>query len=202
MKEKGGGGGTGKFTTWEAGHREPAVVYWKGKVSAGVTGALASSLDLMPTIAALAGVALPSDRSFDGLDLAPVLFSGANSHHETLFHPDGSGKLNAMRLGELKAFYQTYAAGGCKSKSKGKTVSHDPPLVFNLTADPAESTPITVGADVLQRIDDARNAKLADIANTLSHPGHYDSGDKKDWGCCNQKSAVCRCAGQSPTLVA
>ena len=43
--------------------------------------------------------------------IVPVLCSGANSHHETLFHfhPDGSGKLDAVQLGELKAVFLTYA---------------------------------------------------------------------------------------------
>merc|ERR1719198_2681103 len=74
QKTHGGGGATGKFTTWEAGHHEPGVFYWKGKISPGVTDALGSTLDLMPTLAALAGASLPSGRSWDGLDLAPVLF--------------------------------------------------------------------------------------------------------------------------------
>lgn len=206
--EHGGGGGTGKFTTWEGGHREPAIAYWKGKVAPGVSGALASTLDFMPTFAALAGTPLPAGRSWDGRDLAPVLFGsgeaqrGNGSHHRFLFHPNGQGALNAMRWGELKVFFQTYSANGCgKKDDHGQhytATPHDPPLIFNLTADPAESTPVTVGADVLAAIKAQRAATLADIAGTLKHPGHYDSGDKKDWGCCNQESAVCRCKGQNP----
>ena len=96
----------------EGGHREPGVAYWKGRISPGVTDVLASTLDFMPTLAALSGASLPAGRSFDGLDLSPVLFNNATTHHKTLFHPDGKGFLGAMRLGKYKAFYQvSYAMG-------------------------------------------------------------------------------------------
>eukprot|EP00931_Biecheleriopsis_adriatica_P048106 TRINITY_DN27787_c0_g1_i2.p1 TRINITY_DN27787_c0_g1~~TRINITY_DN27787_c0_g1_i2.p1 ORF type:complete len:534 (+),score=89.95 TRINITY_DN27787_c0_g1_i2:384-1985(+) len=197
---QGGGGATGKFTTWEGGHREPAFFYWKDRISPGISTALASTLDLMPTIAALAGASLPADRSWDGLDLAPVLFEGRTTHHEHLFHPDREGNLNAMRLGELKAFYETYGIRGCNGKVPPDQwkKTHYPPLVFNLTADPAESSPIEVTDELLQRLDSVRNKTLEDIAATLRHEGHYERGDRRDWGCCNQQSEVCRCKGQSP----
>merc|ERR1712190_556906 len=168
-------------TTWEAGHHEPGLFYWKGRISPGVSHALASTLDLMPTLAALAGASLPKNRSWDGLDLASVLFKGSTQHHQYLFHPDGKGNLNAMRLGELKAFWQTYSAGACNHKSgeldgNGNIKNHDPPLIFNLTADPAESTPIKVSDDVMQKLTSIRQQTLGDIQNTLRHDGHYQSG--------------------------
>jgi arylsulfatase A-like enzyme len=45
---------------------------------------LSSTLDLLPTLLALAGVALPQERRFDGLDMAPVLFGGAATLHDSL----------------------------------------------------------------------------------------------------------------------
>jgi arylsulfatase A len=40
------------------------IARWPGRIAAGrVTDAIASTLDILPTLAALAGVALPSDRS-------------------------------------------------------------------------------------------------------------------------------------------
>ena len=93
------GKATGKFTTWEGGHREMALAYWPGRISPGVTHVLASAMDMMPTIAALAGASLPSSHVYDGLDLAPVLFDNASEHHQYLFHPSGGGALDAGRFG-------------------------------------------------------------------------------------------------------
>jgi arylsulfatase A-like enzyme len=67
--------------SWEGGHRMPMIAYMPGKIAPGVSSALASSLDIVPTFLALAGYPLPTDRSFDGLDLSPVLFGGATQHH-------------------------------------------------------------------------------------------------------------------------
>ena len=53
----------GKGSTWEGGMREPAIAWWPGKIPAGrVTTELASSLDLLATIAKLTEAELPSDR--------------------------------------------------------------------------------------------------------------------------------------------
>jgi hypothetical protein len=50
-----------------------------------VSSALTSSLDILPTLAMLAGVKLPVDRYFDGVDMASVITGTAHSirqvHH-------------------------------------------------------------------------------------------------------------------------
>ena len=74
------GGSTGKTTTWEGGHREPSLAVWPGRIAAGSeSAALTSTLDYLPTLAALAGALLPPDRIFDGFDLAPVLFGDGST---------------------------------------------------------------------------------------------------------------------------
>ena len=66
----------GKTTTWEGGYREPGIVRWKGTIKPGiVTPELATTYDILPTVAALAGVELSQDRQYDGRDLSPMLLS-------------------------------------------------------------------------------------------------------------------------------
>ncbi len=56
-----------KGTTWEGGQRVPCIMRWPGRIPAGtVVTAMASSLDLYPTIAALGGAALPEGLTIDG----------------------------------------------------------------------------------------------------------------------------------------
>jgi arylsulfatase A-like enzyme len=78
----GGNAGTlraGKGSTWEGGMREPTIFWWPGKVVPGTVHEMGSTLDLLPTACALAGAELPSDRTFDGGDLSPVLFGTGES---------------------------------------------------------------------------------------------------------------------------
>lgn len=77
--------------SWEGGHREVGVVVWPGGgVQAGaVSHVLSTTMDIAPTVSALAGVPLPTDRIYDGKDLSPVLFDGAAAHHEHLFFSVG-----------------------------------------------------------------------------------------------------------------
>ncbi|MFT4604033.1 MAG: arylsulfatase A [Rhodothermales bacterium] len=58
---------------YEGGHRVPGIVRWPGRVAPGqVSDELINGTDFLPTLAELAGVALP-DRTLDGISFAPVL---------------------------------------------------------------------------------------------------------------------------------
>ena len=57
-----------------SGHREPTIAWWPGTIEAGTrSDALASTIDLLPTLARLAGVKTPKDRVIDGKDIAQLL---------------------------------------------------------------------------------------------------------------------------------
>ena len=71
--DRGGSAGplrSGKVSTWEGGQRVPTIVWAPGRVPAGtVCDKLASTLDVLPTLAALVGAELPQDRVIDGEDI-------------------------------------------------------------------------------------------------------------------------------------
>jgi arylsulfatase len=63
----------GKVTTWEGGMRVPMIVWGPGRVPANETwDGIATAMDLLPTVAALADAELPRDRTLDGVDLSDV----------------------------------------------------------------------------------------------------------------------------------
>ena len=63
-----------KGDLYDGGIRVPAIVRWPGRVRpGGVTDAPAIGYDLLPTLAAAAGVPVPADRFIDGENLVPVL---------------------------------------------------------------------------------------------------------------------------------
>lgn len=83
----GGGGGvevteqsplrSGKGSLHEGGVRVPFIARWDGRVAAGATDSTPLQLlDLYPTLASIAGGALPTDHVVDGVDLSARLLAG------------------------------------------------------------------------------------------------------------------------------
>jgi len=91
-----------KGSTFEGGMREPTVIRWPGKISAGqVNDELVTAMDLFPTFAKLAGATFPTDRFIDGKNILPVLLSNGKSPHKYFFYHQGD-KLKAVRSGKWK----------------------------------------------------------------------------------------------------
>ena len=95
----------GKGTAWEGGVREPCVMRWPGRIPAGTEcPEVAATIDLLPTIAGLAGAALPPGK-IDGLDIGPLLFDpSAKTPRESYCYYWGDG-LHAVRSGKWKLHF-------------------------------------------------------------------------------------------------
>jgi arylsulfatase A len=93
----------GKGTTFDGGQREPTIMRFPGKIPAGaICSEPASTMDILPTMAKLAGAKLPT-HPIDGKDIWPLM-SGrkdAKSPHEAFFYYRGYG-LEAVRSGNWK----------------------------------------------------------------------------------------------------
>jgi arylsulfatase A-like enzyme len=100
----------GKMTTWEGGVRLPCLMRWPGKIPAGtVCREPAMTIDVLPTVAKLAGAELPK-HPIDGLDIWPLISGkpGAKSPHEALYFY-WFNDLQAVRSGRWKLhFPHTY----------------------------------------------------------------------------------------------
>ncbi|XP_021511396.1 arylsulfatase G isoform X2 [Meriones unguiculatus] len=195
------GGSPAKQTTWEGGHRVPALAYWPGRVPANVTStALLSVLDIFPTAIALAGASLPPHRNFDGLDASGVLFGRSQTGHRVLFHPNSGaageyGALQTVRLDHHKAFYITGGANACDG-STGPEQHHTFPLIFNLEDDAAEAVPLQRGSPeyqaVLPEVARLLAEVLGDIAADNSSRADYTQ-DPSATPCCDPYQIACRC---------
>jgi len=100
---------SGKGTTFEGGVRVPFIAWWPGRISP--RPALAdpvSHLDLFPTIARLAGAALPAGVTFDGADVSPLLLGTGRREARPIFHYFGY-QPQAVRDGKWKLFLQVDA---------------------------------------------------------------------------------------------
>jgi arylsulfatase A-like enzyme len=106
----------------EGGLRVPAVIRWPGHLPAGtVNTQVAMSMDWMPTLLAAAGTAPDVAFPSDGINLLPLLASGAKPLERTVYWRYKANAQRAIRSGDYKAV-----------KLAGNT------FLFNVVADPLE----------------------------------------------------------------
>jgi len=93
----------GKYGTMEGGHRVPGLMCWKGQIKKGqLSNTTVSSMDILPTIAAILDHPLPEDRKYDGKNILPVMQGKSEaSPHEILYYYNGIN-LQAVRSGDWK----------------------------------------------------------------------------------------------------
>lgn len=147
----------GKGTTWEGGMREPTIFWSPGNILPGIITDMGTTMDLFTTFSAIAGIAVPSDREMDGVDLSPVLFhKEKGSRNEVYYYRQR--ELYAMRLGSFKAHFITQSAYGSNTNKQ----HHNPPLLFNVDEDPSERFDIAAQhPEVLAQIKEAVEAHKA-----------------------------------------
>ncbi|MEZ5397311.1 MAG: sulfatase-like hydrolase/transferase [Bryobacterales bacterium] len=135
FNEHGGSAGPlreGKGSTWEGGMRVPAIFRWRGRIKPAVVRDIGATLDIAPTLATLAGTAMPADRPYDGSSLDRTLLEGAPSPRKEVFYYR-AGELFAVRSGPWKAHFQTQTG-----YTEPQPTKHDPPLLYQLDVDPGE----------------------------------------------------------------
>ena len=123
------------YSVAEGGMRMPFIARWPGKIPAGQTCAeLVTMMDMLPTLAALAGAKAPTDRIIDGHDILPLLFGepGARSPYDAFFYYY-TDQLQAVRSGPWKLYL-----AGAKRDTKGAPKSSADPRLFHLINDPGE----------------------------------------------------------------
>ncbi len=181
----------GKGTMFDGGCREPALMWWPGKIPAGsVCATPAMTMDLLPTIADLVDVPLPKNK-IDGKNIWPLIAGeeGAASPHEAYFFYYGS-QLQAMRMGQWKLHfphgYRTLS--GREGGTGGIPVKYDQAKIdlalFDLDSDIAESTDVKdQHPEVLakmQKLADTMREDLGDgrdKGNGRREPGRLEEGD-------------------------
>ncbi|MCB1227237.1 MAG: sulfatase-like hydrolase/transferase, partial [Verrucomicrobiales bacterium] len=90
-----------KGSTWEGGMRVCTIAWWPGKIPAGTeTRAITGMLDMLPTIAEIAGVQPPQDRKLDGVSVLSAL-TGDAQPRDTMHYFRGPN-LEAVRQGPWK----------------------------------------------------------------------------------------------------
>jgi arylsulfatase A-like enzyme len=151
MRDWGGSAGglrDGKLSTFEGGHRVPALARWPAHIPAGVEArGVANLMDWLPTLTELAGGRLPEDRVIDGRSLSAVL-QGTGEREATPFFyarlrmpvvEEQAYEIGAVRDGKwkLKLPQRGYYPELLEPLMKLGMYRHGR-LLFDLEADPGE----------------------------------------------------------------
>ena len=160
-----------KGDTFEGGMREPFIARFPARIPAGaqrgrtvrgrpcrVVDAMASTLDLLPTIAGFTGVSLPA-VPLDGVDIGPILMDRANDVNRPLFLYFSCWDLQCARLGPWKLHM---ARGNVPAYTAEPKVGYYNlrllnPELYNIDSDPEEADDVSaqnpgIVADIQQRV--------------------------------------------------
>ncbi|HTM49870.1 MAG TPA: sulfatase [Bryobacteraceae bacterium] len=97
-----------KGSTYEGGVREPLVARFPGRIPAGlVSNGVASTMDILPTLAKLAGAPLPA-QPLDGIDIWPLLTGQAESIDRDVLLYFDDWQLQCARWGKWKLHVARY----------------------------------------------------------------------------------------------
>jgi arylsulfatase A len=137
FKHHGGSAGPlrdGKTTSFEGGQRVPCIMWAPGRIPAGTEcGELASTIDLLPTIAAITNSPLPDDRIIDGLDISALLTGEAESPRKEFLYYHKGGRIEGIREGDWKLLVKY------PEDKKGLVLTAEPKvMLFNLKDDLGE----------------------------------------------------------------
>ncbi|MDZ7722333.1 MAG: sulfatase-like hydrolase/transferase [candidate division KSB1 bacterium] len=182
----------GKATCYEKGNRVPFIIKWPGHVKPGqVSPALVQSVDILPTLLNAAGITLPADHQFDGVDMTP-LFKGSDQVRDSVYLESGYSRalvdgqykyiavrypqpiVDAMKNGETQ--YAPNHLDTFKQAHSQIAIQHfpnyfDQDQLYDLKSDPFEQNNLAGNPDYAKILKSMKQ-KLTVRLGTFSHP--YD----------------------------
>jgi arylsulfatase A-like enzyme len=145
----------GKMTNFEGGLRVPFIFSWKNRIKPMRYEPMVSSMDIFQTITQIVGVELPTDRTYDGVNLWPYITGeNASNPHHYLFWQIGYNK--AIRSEEWKLRINSDDADT---------------VLYNLCNDPFESTDLYRSQpDLAKQLAGIHSSWSAELAPPLWPP--------------------------------
>ena len=150
----------GKGTAFEGGPRVPAIMRWPGRIQPGsVSRRMASTIDILPTVAAVTGAALP-EHPIDGVSILPLLEGDEDANPRNVFLYYYVGELRAVRQGKWKRVFEhvTRSYVGVEPGNDGHPGPYAfprvPAALYDLEGDIAETTDVTAAhPEIVSRLD-------------------------------------------------
>ena len=167
----------GKGTMFEGGYRVPCVVRWPTKIPAGSKcDELASTIDLLPTVAHLIGGELPRDRTIDGHNIWPLLSGDADTTTpRASFYCYYNRELRAVRNQRYKLHlpHKYRTLDGRPGGTGGKPVAYSQKQIglelYDLDKDPGETTDVaSEHPEIVSELLEMAELARADLGDRLT----------------------------------
>jgi arylsulfatase A len=164
----------GKGTAFEGGVRVPFIARWPKQIPAGtVCKEVATTMDVLPTTAALAGTENPNDVRLDGKNIWPLMSAakGAKSPHE-VFYYYWTRELHAVRSGKWKLHFPhryTQPSPPGKGGQPGKASTGETGIeLYDLETDIGEKVNVAAqNPDIVKRLEAHAERARRDLGDTL-----------------------------------
>lgn len=149
----------GKGSLYEGGTRVAALANWPGRITPGQADGIMHVVDMLPTLARLAGASLDKAKPLDGVDVWPALAAAQSGRSEVVYNVEPTQ--GAVRDGKWKLHWQVVL----------------PPKVelFDLDADPSETTDLSAAHP--EKVAELEQRVIA-LARTMAPPLFYSAALK------------------------
>ncbi len=167
----------GKGTTFEGGQRVPCIMLWKGMIPEGsISNSLVSAIDILPTLAEIAGAALPEKR-IDGVSLLSILEGDMEAKpRETFYYYYRQNSLQAVRHGDWKLVfphpgrtYEGFQPGN--DGMPGKVNEHFDHMggLYDLRRDPGERYDVSEShPEIVEKLKQIAETARQDLGDDLT----------------------------------
>ena len=184
-----GGLREGKGTSWEGGQRVPCIMRWPGVIEEGtICSKLASSIDILPTLAAITGAPLP-EKKIDGVSLLPLMTGekDASPRHEFYYYYQQNSLEGVQRdywklvLPHTGRSYVGCIPGKDGWPGKTTTLTITKPELYNLRRDPGERYDVSaVYPEIVKKLQSLADKAREDLGDDIKgvpgknrrKPGH------------------------------
>ncbi|MBD0825460.1 sulfatase family protein [Aestuariibaculum marinum] len=173
-----GGLREGKGTSWEGGQREPCLMKWPNIIEKGsLTNNIASTIDLLPTIAEITKGSLPKHK-IDGVSLLPLLKGDVKANPRNhMFYYYGKNNLEAVRKDNWKLVfphthrsYENNLPGNNGFPGKVEKIQVKEMKLYNLRRDPGERyNVISLYPEVVNEIKELAELAREDLGDNLTN---------------------------------
>jgi arylsulfatase A-like enzyme len=147
----------GKGSVYEGGTRVVAVANWPGRIAAGESAGVIHVVDMLPTIAALAGADTGKAKALDGMDVWQALGAGQGSPRQDMVYNIDPGT-GALRDGKWKLVWTATL----------------PPRVelFDLDADPSEQNDLSAANP--EKVAELQD-RVVELARSMAPPLFFET---------------------------
>ena len=155
-----------KGSVYEGGYRVPAIAWMPGTIKKGtVSTALASTLDLYPTLIAMAGNEISNQEELDGLNIKNTFVNNQPVRHDIYYYRQDT--LIGIRHKEWKMYIKD------PNPWNDDLTEKDMPVLFNIEHDPSEKYNVTSKhSDIVDRLVTLSEEHILKVTKI---PSKYDA---------------------------